>query len=89
MLRGRGVDDPGKVKIEFSVVPDRGECQVSATRCFLPDQKILFLAEVIRFLNLEIWVITVCARTLNALYRKWAFLEFKNISSPTNFEIDP
>ena len=30
-LRGPGgrVDDPGKVKIEFSVVP--------ATRCFLPD----------------------------------------------------
>ena len=41
-----GVDDPEKVKIELSVVPDRG---VSATRCFLPDQKILFLAEVIGF----------------------------------------
>ena len=23
-----GVDDPGKVKIELSVVPDRGECQL-------------------------------------------------------------
>ena len=41
-------NDPGKVKIEFSVVPDRGECQLS-TRCFLQDQKILFLAEVIGF----------------------------------------
>ena len=25
---GMGVDDPGKVKIEFYVVPDRGECQI-------------------------------------------------------------
>ena len=42
-LRGPGgVDDPGKVKIEFSVVPGRGECQ-------LPDLKILLLAEVIGF----------------------------------------
>ena len=50
---GGGVDDPGKVKIEFSVVPDRGECQLPDHRCFLPDQKILFLAEVIGFWNLE------------------------------------
>ena len=34
------VFDHGKVKIEFSAVSDR---------CFLPDQKILFLAEVIGF----------------------------------------
>ena len=25
---GWGVDDPGKVKIEFSGVSDRGECQL-------------------------------------------------------------
>ena len=25
---GGGVDDPGKVKIEFYVVPDKGECQL-------------------------------------------------------------
>ena len=36
-----GVDDPEKVEIEFTVVP--------ATRYFLPDQKILFLAQVIGF----------------------------------------
>ena len=34
---------------------------VSATRCFLPDQKILFLAEVIEFLNLEIQEISTRA----------------------------
>ena len=29
MLKGAGgVDDPGKVKIKFSVVPDRWECQL-------------------------------------------------------------
>ena len=27
-LRGPGVDDPGMVKIEFSVVSDRWECQL-------------------------------------------------------------
>ena len=26
-----GVDDPGKVEIEFTVVPDRGECQLPDT----------------------------------------------------------
>ena len=31
-LRGPGgVDDPGKVEIEFTVVPDRGECQLPNT----------------------------------------------------------
>ena len=31
-LRGPGgVDDPGKVEIEFTVVPDRGECQLPDT----------------------------------------------------------
>ena len=28
---GGGVDDPGKVEIEFTVVPDRGECQLPDT----------------------------------------------------------
>ena len=28
MLWGRGVDDLGKVKIKFSAVSDRGECQL-------------------------------------------------------------
>ena len=27
-FKGAEVDDPGKVKIEFSVVFDRGECQL-------------------------------------------------------------
>ena len=31
-LRGPGgVDDPGKVEIDFTVVPDRGECQLPDT----------------------------------------------------------
>ena len=28
---GGGVDDPGKVEIEFTIVPDRGECQLPDT----------------------------------------------------------
>ena len=32
ILKGAGgVDDPGKVEIEFSIVPDRGECQLPDT----------------------------------------------------------
>ena len=27
-LKGPGVDDPGKVEIEFPADPDRGECQL-------------------------------------------------------------
>ena len=45
---GQGVDDLGKVKIKFS--EQRG---VSATRCFLPDQKILSLDESFGYCNLE------------------------------------
>ena len=53
-LRGRGgVNDLGKVRIEFSVVSDRGECQLPDAFYPLPDQKILILAEVIGFWNLE------------------------------------
>ena len=47
-LRGPG---GGKVKIEFFCCSRQRE--VSATIYFLPDQKILFLAEVIGFRNLE------------------------------------
>ena len=39
--------DLGKVEIELSIVSDRRECQLPDA--FKPDQKILFLAEVIRF----------------------------------------
>ena len=35
---------------------------------------------------LKIWVITIRARTLNAISQKWTFLEIENLSS-TNFEI--
>ena len=32
MFKGAGgVDDPGKVEIELTVVPDRGECQLPDT----------------------------------------------------------
>ena len=46
-----GVNDPGKDKIEFSVVSDRGECQLPDA--FYRIKKILFLAEAIGILNLE------------------------------------
>ena len=45
--RGGGVDDLMKVKIEFSVVSDRGECQLQDALYRI--KKILFLAEVIEF----------------------------------------
>ena len=52
-----GVSDLVKVKIEFFVVVyDYKEVikRVSATtRCFLPDQKIFFLLQVIAFLTLN------------------------------------
>ena len=85
-LKGAGgVFDLGKLEIEFSVVSDR----VAATRCFLPDQKIFFLAEIIEFLKiLKIWVITVPARTFNTISQKWTFSEFENKSPPTVFEIN-
>ena len=52
----RGLRGPGgsstwrRSKSSFCCFWQRG---VSATRCFLPDQKILFLAEVIKFWNPE------------------------------------
>ena len=36
----------------------------------------------------KIWVITVHEPTLNVFSRKWRFLEFQNLSSPTFFEIN-
>ena len=46
--------DLGKVEIEFSIVSyRRAEGSVSYHQCFLLDQKILFLSEVMEFFNLE------------------------------------
>ena len=76
-----------KVKIEFFVVvPNRGECH-------LPDvfnwiKKICFLAKVISKFILNVHVVTVRMRTLIAISRKWPFLEFQNLSSPTFFEVN-
>ena len=51
---------------------------VSATKCFLPDQKILFLAEVIRFWNLEnMGNYSTSANFIKHDFPKMDFLEFK------------
>ena len=89
VLRGPGeeVDDPGKVKIELYVVSDRGECQL--LDAFYQMKKYCSQAKLLDFEILKILVITVRARTSNAISQEWTFLELKNLSSPTNFEIDP
>ena len=58
-LRGPGGSSTWqKSKSSFLLFLKKEKRGVSANRCFLLDQKILFLAEVIKFLNLEyIWVI--------------------------------
>ena len=58
-----------------------------ATRNFLQNEKILFLAKVITFLNLENTgnYNAVCAQTLIAIPCKLTL----NLSSPTNFKLQP
>ena len=50
-LRGQGGFDLAKVEIEFSIVSNRGECQIPDAFYWI--KKILILAIVIEFQNLE------------------------------------
>ena len=53
---GRGVFDLGKVEIEFSIVSDRGECQLPDA--FYQIKKYCSLPKFSDFEILKIWVIT-------------------------------
>ena len=57
-----------------------------ASRNFLQNEKILFLAKVITFLNLENTGNYSLHMNFNHNSLK---INFKNLSSPTNFELDP
>ena len=67
-LRGPWVNDPGKVRIKFSVVSDRGECQLPDA--FNQIKKYCSKPKLSDFEILKIWVITVCAQTLNVISQK-------------------
>ena len=71
---------------EFSGVSDRGECQLPDA--FYRIKKYCSQPKLSDFEILKIWVITVRVQTLNAISQRWTFLEFKNPSSPSNFETD-
>ena len=58
-----------------------------ATRCFLPDQKILVLAKVIAFSNLEFIGNYTTRANFNRDLWKTKNLATKNLSSPAFFEI--
>ena len=81
-LKGQGgrVDDLERSKSSFLLFLTKGS--VSYQMLFTGSKNIVF--EI-----LKIRVFTVRALTLNAISQKWTFSEFKNLSSPTNFEIDP
>ena len=84
-IKGAGGLRPGEGRNRVFCFWRRG---VSATRCFLPAQKILFLAKVIKFWNTENTGNYSIMRTLNAFSRKCIFLEFQNLFSPTFFEVN-
>ena len=64
VLRGTGVFDLGKIKIEFSVVSDSEECQLPDAFYWI--KKYYFQPKLSNFEILRIQVITVHARTLNS-----------------------
>ena len=71
-IKGAGGLRPGEVKIEFFVVTDKGNCQLSATVSKNRSNK--FVTKVIAFLMLKIQAITVRVPTSIAISRKWKFL---------------
>ena len=58
-----------------------------ATRCFLPDQKILFLTWFIAISNLDFTYNYIAVARFNRDYLKIENFELQNLSSPTFFEL--
>ena len=69
------------VTIEFSIVLDRGEPQLPDA--FLPGKKILILAKVITFLNLEFTGNYTTSANFNRDLRKTKNLATKKLTPPS------